>query len=702
MVSISSIGNSLHIVGYVGERLDDINFLNDFNTRLNKKEILNNNENEISILTKRKENPAIYKHWERRRTGSYRRRTIPRQLKLDYGKKNIKSNLQKQKRLRLFRKQDINNKTKEKLIIPSSSIDITRCRKHRRRIDFLTKIIHNMYDNKYNNDINNNQSKWLQTHLWHRKRMTMNNLWGFCLPLYHSGRGLKTIIKSLKDNATLYDNSYIRPLELESNSLDIIRDILSLYLDPSCEFMNLTDLNNEVTVLFYSKNQFPSACLGPISIYCLPTGENNESVKVWLWTHPVLYELLKKELQDESKLQIDKLNNNNEDETSNYCIIDGISVGLTRFSIRGGDSARILRDSLLPDTLISDPNSSEVFFNDLINSLGLYKIWQNGQILSMNVIDNRSNFDNINIESNNSNSSNNYRKKKLTWPVKNNNSILYNDSGRKSAAKSFIKDHIINEERKLYYQQKYKLNNELQDENNMVDQDNNNIELNNGNIQETKFNKINSFPIILIRKEYNNNDKNRKLCINQTHNLSGWDILVSSNWGSYVWNRLHLAKAKAIGVNEMDYINLNSGVLSYPRDYPDTSAGKLFWLSKYDKDLLIDNKKPPKKRLGLNGLQIPKWNNIINSDDKEDEKYNSKLSNDIKQFVVVREKKYLSAFNPFIDIACYCAYGHPIDIPSLPDLPYTTLVSVMLAPTGRGVPFDGAEILSPTSKDYQK
>jgi hypothetical protein len=58
----------------------------------------------------------------------------------------------------------------------------------------------------------------------------------------------------------------------------------------------------------------------------------------------------------------------------------------------------------------------------------------------------------------------------------------------------------------------------------------------------------------------------------------GFDILVPPAYGSVVWRELVTrGKASAIGVEEYDRIQLNSGSLCFPRDYPDTVAGNEFW-----------------------------------------------------------------------------------------------------------------------------
>jgi ribonuclease P/MRP protein subunit POP1 len=62
-------------------------------------------------------------------------------------------------------------------------------------------------------DRSSNVCSWLETHLWHAKRMHMETLWGVSLPV-HSQRGCRSLAEAVKRHAIVEDWSYFRTLEL--------------------------------------------------------------------------------------------------------------------------------------------------------------------------------------------------------------------------------------------------------------------------------------------------------------------------------------------------------------------------------------------------------------------------------------------------------------------------------------------------------
>ncbi|XP_064952534.1 ribonucleases P/MRP protein subunit POP1-like isoform X1 [Musa acuminata AAA Group] len=77
-------------------------------------------------------------------------------------------------------------------------------------------------------------TKRLRTHLWHAKRFTMVKRWGFYLPLglHGRGRGSRAALKWFKYGALLHDASYCLPIQIEGPE-DSILAVLRMVLFPS-------------------------------------------------------------------------------------------------------------------------------------------------------------------------------------------------------------------------------------------------------------------------------------------------------------------------------------------------------------------------------------------------------------------------------------------------------------------------------------
>ncbi|CAN0507164.1 unnamed protein product, partial [Ectocarpus sp. 12 AP-2014] len=76
--------------------------------------------------------------------------------------------------------------------------------------------------------------RWLETHIWHAKRMHMKHAWGFVLPA-ESNRcdrsRLASFLYSALKHCTLQDLTFMRPLELRGPRWCIL-GALSAVTDP--------------------------------------------------------------------------------------------------------------------------------------------------------------------------------------------------------------------------------------------------------------------------------------------------------------------------------------------------------------------------------------------------------------------------------------------------------------------------------------
>lgn len=257
--------------------------------------------------------------------------------------------------------------------------------------------------------------------------------------------------------------------------------------------------------------------------------------------------------------------------------------------------------------------------------------------------------------------------------------------------------------------------------------------------------EVSTIPILFIRRE--SEAVKYKM---QPKRLSGWDIIIPQQWATVVWHALVFSGCDVIGVEEFDHACRDSGISSFPRDFPDSAAGKEYWQQRGEKDLALQMKRPPAKRHCVPTLasllqavqQIhersrrPSPSPVVGeeSDDKDEEQGAS--------FVVVRGEHFIHAFRPPTASTWEGATSFPIrpkidlfapSCPSttegnslqhtrtvpvpemisggdskeyfverLPPLPQLTLLRVSIVPTARGCPHDLAEVLLPLPADYAR
>ena len=188
--------------------------------------------------------------------------------------------------------------------------------------------------------------------------------------------------------------------------------------------------------------------------------------------------------------------------------------------------------------------------------------------------------------------------------------------------------------------------------------------------------------------------------------LCGWDLVVPSVWASAVWIALNYCGACSVGLDEMEAVQTLSGTPSYPRDFPDSSAGREYW-EELGREVEARQARRPRRKKNVRGEgSLPDWTVLF--------RYRYECSDDTEDRAVIRNTEYLAPFVPSelrssstlkrqSRIICNDGDAVPPPSPSTsPALPFRTLVRVLLTCNGRGTPQCGAEICRPTLDDYRQ
>lgn len=207
---------------------------------------------------------------------------------------------------------------------------------------------------------------WLPTHLWHAKRMHMENLWGFRLPMHPNDKAARAGYRASKNTCIMEDVSYYRVFELRGQTQKDILDCLKSVVDPLESLPVLSGpLYSQGTrqgrVHFYETNSFPKAYLGPATFLWKSCASSDAEIEyaLWLWIHPSAFvtvaaqiEMAQKSLQQTS-VTLSKL----ESEDS-----------LARFHLTGPRSHAILQHVLSiapPSKSVAEASAHKVFNSSL-------------------------------------------------------------------------------------------------------------------------------------------------------------------------------------------------------------------------------------------------------------------------------------------------------------------------------------------------
>jgi hypothetical protein len=235
-------------------------------------------------------------------------------------------------------------------------------------------------------------------------------------------------------------------------------------------------------------------------------------------------------------------------------------------------------------------------------------------------------------------------------------------------------------------------------------------------------------PLVLIRKE-----APIRYFKTQRRSMSGVDIVVPAAWGQTIFRYLQLrGGALAVGEDEFNHLQAKSGLPVFPRDFPDTLAGREFWAAQFRDHAEVNAKRPPQKRtscsakaaayLGVkygdvDGLSDVKIRNhavdffggsiaapvTVNREPTNgNDKVKAEKDGVLDPLMVVRGGTHLVDFLPPVYDSKAVAAGKKIDaIAELPELPPRMSLQVLLIPLARGLVSTLAEIVCPTLEDVQ-
>lgn len=278
-----------------------------------------------------------------------------------------------------------NNKSK-----PSSDVSIVGPRRKRRKPNNLRKLHTNYFEEN-----TNTSSYWLHTHLWMAKRFHMlPNFHGWCVPLMHNDRGPSSV--ALRTTTLLQDATYLsagRPHLEISFSLEWQPFILSGIISKICGPFPFSVLNDESSVklllegrlmadcVLYKPSSYPSGALGPAKFMIFKDFSNINKSSLVFFVHPSLRQKvmeilvsLVSELMRENNTDIGDDQNDDSNSDSDQSTIkrdnndlvyhptnsngnndsDGDDERVfTLFKVRGKDAAQCIINSLSPKIMTS-------------------------------------------------------------------------------------------------------------------------------------------------------------------------------------------------------------------------------------------------------------------------------------------------------------------------------------------------------------
>ena len=682
--------SAIHIAGYVAARSQDLGISDTILGRLSP-------DIDGSVNKKRK-------FFLRRRTTSYIKYKIPRLVLQQRGQGTVGV-----------------GRNVLKAIKP--------CRKQRRRICALVNE-HRAMDPAADGQLTT-RTMWLETHLWHRKRFFMRNLWGCMLPTRsfsrhgHGHARSKTLDKLMHSRApttaamhcTVHDCSYVQPLEL-CGPLTRLEDMLGAMCDPATvqEIMASACAAHarELPLLLYQARAFPEGCLGPARAMWCPSSQldrfSNACIefKLWLWLHPSILQAAYQELAALA--------------TESASISMGVSVkslsaegvALSRYAVRGPGSLLVLARVVRAYSSLVEPNTGQHSFAPGATSGAFYEallrrpaslppVWPRGGTLCLDACNDgnlRSSSlgdetedcagDGVGSESQRTGTSS-FRKPKsarLAWPAPH-VSALFDPEARAALRVSYPSTEAVNSYRHARRVERFTLPGSGGGEPGKggwgeKEPGRGSLGKLDSKPASDPFFACPSVPVMLVRQSASSSGVG-------SEEYFGFDLILPHIPGAAFWRLLQRAGASAVGLDEHWGLQKSAGLASFPRDYPETLAGEGFWQRERQEWTSKNDRRPRGKRVREAGVDMRLVLGSSGEVDDLKEKGDGKCAEPaaVCPFVVVRQKSYAQSLLQTLSRT---------DVEEKEGesgtLPFTTLVAVacIVSRHQRGYPVDGALI----------
>ncbi|KAI8388722.1 NUC188 domain-containing protein [Radiomyces spectabilis] len=385
--------------------------------------------------------------------------------------------------------------------------------------------------------------RWLETYMWHIKRMKMDNKWGYRLATHPMLKSYRVMYRAFTRFSMVHDASYYGCIEM-TGEMDAISSVLDTITDPFLPSVGSARFKEGLRsgqTWIYQCQSYPRNLIAPISYLWRPTTTANASRALWIWVHPSAYNAVFSCIESCIK---------SKDRSTDIRITD-LRSELVRFELTGPRSTELLQTILITadnHEIETNSNAHQVWkdMKYLKNACSL----SSGVVLGLNVEDPRLRFPQkipplpatvppdvtARLEA-----------VIQRWPHDVANSDIWESNVRK---------HIYDSKNSDYSLIKRREQNLLPGTNLEFTSDDNRI------------------PVLLIQR--NNpiidNTGNNQLSHPNMPVIPGWTVILPRGWGSAFWRSLIFAGAKVAGVNDVRNTHWESGFGSFPYDFPGTRA----------------------------------------------------------------------------------------------------------------------------------
>jgi len=452
------------------------------------------------------------------------------------------------------------------------------------------------------------KNKWLETHIWHAKRMKMKNFWGYRLALHPSDKSVRGSYKTLLHSVGIHDSSYISCLQLAGQSLEQLTKLFLLISDPSepsPASKRYLDGTRFGTFNLYEAKKYPEGFIANVQFLWKPniTVELNQAQApeqqmeieqeekqkqkdihqrvIWIWIHPSAFQQA-----------FDHINH----LIQTFAELAGIELKslqgeLNRFEITGPRAHAVFNRIVK----VTNENDRKSDIWKILGALRTSASLPKDAVIGLSVYDPRLNFSGRKMPKRGDPSKDQEQKLDTllgNWLNDMCESSIWDEQKRKELKDKKLHDSVIDARR-------------------AQSSNRGDIPVREGDSQ---------IGILLLRKrppvlihtsqsmaqQTGKNFKNQHLLKGQTPRDfgTGWTLILPAGWAIPFWKSLTFSGCRPLGLREQQSESLEKETLWFPQDYPDCKAHIEYTALNSQELKESFNKKPPAKRPNYAKLKV--------------------------------------------------------------------------------------------------
>ncbi|KAK4048654.1 Ribonucleases P/MRP protein subunit pop1 [Microbotryomycetes sp. JL201] len=527
---------------------------------------------------------------------------------------------------------------------------------------------------------------WLETHMWHAKRMHMVEIWGHRLATRPTMKAFRSSYRASKHGSLIHDASYFQYMTL-SGSYDKLRTVLDLVCDPfgpRPASKRFAQGQREYSTVLYHPNQKPARQIGPIAlIWNTSAAEGHVYRQVILRFHP--------SMAQEAKTAIDQAARANVVSQQNSAVtVTAHEREFLTFEVTGKRANEVVKGVLKPT--LSNNEATKAAWNALDVHTGPGSV-PTGTVIGLEVYDPRLSFPPQLVRQEPSSSAEPVRPSADLASLES----FWSTQVRRNLRKPTFKKRELDERRSQMTLQNLVPGTRLA-----------------ATVQDDRI------PVLLVqrtlRSASSSSQSGDSAKNTDIYDMHGWTLMVPAGWGMPFWNSLVFTNSKVGGLDQRQQQSFESGSLHFPNDF--VCSKKAF--GRHELARMVDERgfwerKPKAKRVNYDKLGTDKpwtidvvgvvesmWSRLsylrIESSSAEPFAVNAKLAQRCVEFVRAEQSDSsagedvtgLDAFARELSVAFKLATGSTRNDSALglPKEPLRALrsavVHVRIDPVGRG------------------